>query len=86
MAGEQDRRASRGSLVQNVAHGVDSFGVEAGKRLVEDEHHGVEDQSGGQLHPLLVAVAQLLDFVADPILEPESLEPLIGRRGGALRV
>ena len=64
VAGEDDRHAPPALLEQRLGEGVDADRVEAGERLVEDEHLGPADQRGGELDALLVAQRQLLHRVA----------------------
>ena len=80
VAGEHDRHARAGLLEQRLGEGVDADRVEAGERLVEDEHLGSVHQRGGQLDALLVAQRQLLHRVAAALAEPEPLEPARRRR------
>ncbi len=81
MAGEDDRHAGRGTLVQDLAHRIDRLGVESRERLVEHQHQRLEHEGGGQLHALLVAVAQALDLVPGAIFQAEPVEP-VGRGRG----
>src|SRR6266571_1555287 len=81
VAGEDDRHAGRRALVQDLAHRIHRFRVEAGERLVQHEHHWFEHKGRGQLHALLVAVAQTLDLVFGAILQSEPVEPVRRGRG-----
>jgi len=80
VAREHHGHVGRRALVQHLAHGIDRLRVEAGERLVEHEHQRVEHKGRGQLHALLVAVAQALDVVPRAILQAEPVQP--ARRGG----
>ncbi len=71
----------RGRLAKHGAHLGHAHRVQAGERLVEDQHLRAVHQGGGQLHPLLVAVRERVDPVARPIGQAELLQP--GHRGGA---
>ena len=72
-------RAAR--ALQHAGDDVDREGVEAGERLVEDQHLRVVHERRGDLRALLVAERQRLDVVVQALAEPELLE----QRGGARR-
>ena len=67
-------------LEQRLGERVDADRVEAGERLVEDEHLGPADQRGGQLDALLVAQRQLLHRVAAALAQPEPARSTRRRR------
>ena len=67
-------------LEQRLGEGVDADRVEAGERLVEDEHLGPADQRGGELDALLVAQRQLLHRVAAALAQAEPARPTRRRR------
>ncbi len=46
------------------AHGVCPHWVQPRERLVEDQQLGAVHQGGGKLHPLLVAVRELLETIS----------------------
>ncbi len=52
--------------------------VEPGRRLVQEEHPGVDDQARGQVEPAPHAAAVLLDRLAAGVGEPEPLQQLVG--------
>ena len=79
VAGEDDGHPAPALLQQRLGEGVDADRVEAGEGLVEDEHVGLADQGGGQLHALLVAQRQLLHPVAAALAQPEPLGPGLAR-------
>ena len=79
VAGEHHRHALVGLLPQHAAHHVDRDRVEAGERLVEHQDLRVVDECGGELHPLLVAEAQLLHVVVAPLGDAEPLGPGVRR-------
>src|SRR3984893_3918975 len=81
MAREDHRDPRLGPLVKNLAHGIDRLGIEARKRLIEHQHHRLEDEGGGQLDTLLVAMAELLQLVPRSVLQLEAFQPE-GDRGG----
>jgi hypothetical protein len=74
VAGEQHGGTVGGGISQHPEHGVDAHGIEAGERLVENEHFGLVDESGGDLCALLVAEGQGIDGVVRPRAEFEPLE------------
>src|SRR5690606_35858395 len=82
VGGEDDRDPGGGALAQHRAHDVHGDGVEAGERLVQDEHLGVVDERGGELDPLLVAQRELLDVVRAARGDTQPLGPLLHRPGG----
>jgi hypothetical protein len=85
VAGEHDGDAVGGPFEQDLAQRVNSDGVEAGERLVEDQQVGLVGEGRGELDPLLVAEGECLDRLVHPIREPEPLQQ--GPRavdGGAL--
>ena len=79
MAGEHHRHAGVGVLAQDAAEDVDADGVEAGERLVEHQQLRVVHERGGELHALLVAERELLHPLAGALLQPEALDPAVGR-------
>ena len=83
VAGEQHRGAAGRLAAENVGHGAHGNGIESGERLVEDEQLRLMDERGRELHPLLVAVRELLHGRAVAVGETEPLEP--ARCGGACR-
>ena len=79
MRGEQDRHAACRLLTQHTGQQVADDRIEAGERLVEHEELGLMHERRRELHPLLVALRQLLDPRAGAVAETEPLEPT-GRR------
>ena len=79
VAGEHHRHALIGLLPQHAAHHVDRDRVQAGERLVQHEDLRVVDEGGGELHPLLVAEAQLLHVVVAALGDAEPLGPGVRR-------
>ena len=69
--GEQHGRAAAGLADEHLGQRVDGDRVEAGERLVEDEHVGPVEQGADQLDALLVAEREVLELVADPVGEAE---------------
>src|SRR5215216_5792840 len=84
--GEQDGRAPTGLADEDLREGVDGDGVEAGERLVEDQHRRLVEQGADQLHPLLVAEREVLELVVDAVAEAELVEPAAGLPVGDLAV
>ena len=68
----------RASDDEDLRQGVDGDRVEAGERLVEDQHVGLVDEGADQLDALLVAERQVLEVAARPVGEVEALEPRLG--------
>ncbi len=86
VAGEQHRNLRRDLLAEQVHHRVDRERVETAERLVQDQRDRLVHQRRGDLHPLLVAERQRLQYVGRPLAEPESLEQLVGALGRPDRV
>ena len=82
MAGEEDGDAAAGLLAEQVDHRVDRGRVQAGERLVEDQRLRGVEQGRDDLHPLLVAEAELLDPVTGPLGQPEPVERRARRTPG----
>ena len=80
MGGEHDRHAAQAPA--GAGQGVHADRIQAGERLVQDEHLGVVHQRGGQLDALLVAQGQLLDRVVAALGDAEPLGQRVGRAGG----
>ena len=81
VAGEDDRHAPAALVEEGLGERVDADGVQAGERLVEDQHLGAADQGRGQLDALLVAQrASRPD--PPPLTEAEPVHPLGGRPRG----
>ena len=81
MRAEDHAHAGGRALVEDLGHGGDPDGVEAGEGLVEDQELRVVDQRRGELHALLVAVGEVLQLGLGAIREPEPLQP--GTAAGA---
>ena len=75
--GSRTRPAPPASLCSRSTSLITStaIGSRPGERLVEHEHRRVVDQRGGELDALLVAEAERLDAVVDPVRDPEPLGP-----------
>jgi hypothetical protein len=86
VAGEQHRHLRRDLLAEQVDHRVHGERVEAAERLVEHQRDRLVHQRGRDLHPLLVAQRQRLEYVGRPLGEPEPVEDLAGPLGGVVRV
>ena len=76
VGGEDDRHTCPGAVGEHRAHHVHRDGVEAGKRLVQDENVGVVDKRRGELDALLVAQGEVVELVAQALAETELLEQL----------
>ena len=74
-----------GGLPEHLGHEVHRHRVEAGERLVEHDDVGVVHESGGELHPLLVAEAELLQIVASARSATPRRCVQSGRRGARRR-
>ena len=61
MRGEEHRHTARRLLAQHVGQQVADDRIEAGERLVEDEQIRAMHERRRELHPLLVALRELLD-------------------------
>jgi len=72
MAGEEHRRPGMRPLGQDLSQARRRHRVEAGEGLVEHDQVGLVHQGHGQLHPLLVAVREVLHPIAQPLLQPEA--------------
>ena len=71
------RRSTNTSRIRLTAHRV-----EAGERLVEDQHLGVVEDGGDELRLLLHALAELVELAVAPRREAHALQP---RRQAARR-
>ena len=76
VAREYDRNTLRCLLFEHLAHHVDRDGIESGEGFVEDKDVRVVDQRGCQLHPLLVAQAQVVHVVVDALGDTEIVHPV----------
>ena len=71
MAREHDRHTFGSQFAQRPGKGLDTDGIEAGERLIEDQEFGIRGQSRGELHALLVAVGEILELRAASVRQAE---------------
>src|ERR1035437_317510 len=72
---ENDRLALPLELREEVLHEDDDHRIEAGKRLVADEHFRVVHERAEELHLLLHALAQLLGLLLEPRAKIHRIDP-----------
>ena len=86
VAGEQHGRAAASDPAEQRGHRIHRDRVETRKRFVEHQQVRSVHEGGGKLHPLLVAVRQVIQARRLPVAETESAQPPVGlprrRRGG----
>ena len=78
LGGEHDGRAVAHERPDRGPHLVPAARVEAGGRLVREEHARRQDQAGGEVEPATHAAGVLLHRLAAGVGEAEVLEELIG--------
>ena len=74
VARDEDRLAERAQLAQELAQLHPGPRVEAGGRLVEEQHRRVVDEGVGQAQPLLHAARQALDVRVALLAQVDELE------------
>ncbi len=82
MTREDHTHARHAQVVEETRHHIDSDGVEAGERLVENREDRPVDQRHSELDPLLVSMRELFQSRRSAIGEAEALEPSVGFSGG----
>ena len=86
VAPDEDRLAERAQLAEQLAQLDPGPRVEAGRRLVEEQHRRVVDQGVGEAQPLLHPARQALDVRVALLAEVDELQevadhpPPAGRR------
>ena len=78
VAGEEHRHPGSRQLLEQPRHGTHRDGIQPGEGFIEDEQVRLVDQGGDELHPLLVAVGQLVHARSRPFRYPQPLEPQVG--------
>src|SRR5207302_1224468 len=78
LGGEQDGGAVGHEVADHVPHLLAAGGVEAGGRLVEEQHRRPGDDAGGEVEPAPHAAGVHLDGSAGGVGEAEVVEQLGG--------
>ncbi len=86
VAGEQDRHAAVGQAPHERAHVAHPGGVQAGRRLVEQEQARLADEGAGDAQPLAHAVRVAADLVLGAVAEVDRLERLLDAGPGVAAV
>ena len=76
LGGEQQRDALGDQVADDVPHALPAGGVEAGGRLVEEEHRRPRDEAGGQVEAPAHAAGVALDDAVGGVGQLEPLEQL----------
>ena len=80
LRGEEDGRAALVDAPHLVPHRQPARGVEAGRRLVEEQHLGPVHERRREVEPALHAARVALDPAVGRVLELDQLEQLLGAR------
>ena len=75
---DDERRAAALELIEALPQQVARLGVQAGRRLVEDDEVRLVDERAGDRQAPLHAAGQGLDLVLGALVELDELEELIG--------
>ena len=78
LRGQQDRRAVADQLLDGNPQALAALGVEARRRLVEEEDRRIRHQRGGQVQPPAHAARVRLEHAIAGAGQPEGLEQLVG--------
>ena len=81
---EQHGRAARDELFDHAPEVGAARGVEAGRRLVEEQDRRSVHERGGEVEPAPHAAGVRLGRTVRRVGQPELLEQLVGARAGAL--
>ena len=76
---QQDRRALRRQQPDQVPGLAAPGGIEAGRRLVEEQELGVADDPEADVQPALLAAREALDPVVGLLRQPDQLDHLVDR-------
>ena len=79
MGGHKNRAAFVFQLVNEVAHGFGSFGIQAGGRFVQKEHLGFVQERAGNGQFLAHALGEAADGVKAPFPQVQHHQVLIHR-------
>src|SRR6185295_18500012 len=82
VGGEHDALSLLPVLAEQIAEQLLVDGIEAGEGLVEDQQVRLVEHGADELHLLLHALRQLLDFLLRPLGEVHPLEPALDVRQG----
>jgi len=77
MRGNEDGEAACGEMVNFIPEVAARLGVDAGRRLVEEQQLGLVNQTRGQGEPLLPTARKLTCQLLAAMLETQSFEALL---------
>ena len=83
VGGEDDRRAGRADVADDVEDADLGLDVDADRRLVEEQEVGLVEKADGRVEAALHAAGEILDRLLGPAGELDELEEL---RGPALQI
>src|SRR5690606_36227300 len=78
---DEDGRAPIGELEEALPELAPRLGIDAGRRLVEEDKLRIVDDGAREREPLLLAAAEAVGELAAPIDEPVVIHELVDARG-----